>query len=91
MVAIVAGLGWSAGAVIYGHLARISPKSRRTAVYSVMMSLRQFGVILGKFLLLKTILLLYFLIIGPGFNLIYRTFNFDLGSYSVDKYTAPGV
>ena len=55
---MVAGLGWSAGAVIYGHLARISPKSRRTAVYSVMMSLRQFGVILGKLLLLKTILLL---------------------------------
>lgn len=50
MFAIITGVGWSAGAVVYGHLARVSPKSRRTAVYSVMMSLRQFGVILGKLL-----------------------------------------
>ena len=44
----VTGIGWSAGTVVFGELARTSTKSERTRVYSLFMSIRQFGLILGK-------------------------------------------
>ena len=44
----ITGIGWSAGTVVFGELARTSTKSERTRVYSLFMSMRQFGLILGK-------------------------------------------
>ncbi|XP_019851479.1 PREDICTED: uncharacterized protein LOC105312602 [Amphimedon queenslandica] len=41
------GVGWSAGTVIFGDLARTSLKNKRATIYSVIMSLRQFGIVLG--------------------------------------------
>lgn len=44
---LLTGIGWSAGTVVFGELARTSTKSERTRVYSLFMSMRQFGLILG--------------------------------------------
>lgn len=43
------GIGWSAGTVIFGDLARTSLKSERATIYSVVMSARQFGIVAGMF------------------------------------------
>ena len=45
------GIGWSAGTVIFGDLARTSLKSERATIYSVVMSARQFGIVAGMFLI----------------------------------------
>lgn len=47
MCIVHVGVGWSAGTVIFGDLARTSLKNKRATVYSVIMSLRQFGIVLG--------------------------------------------
>ena len=31
------------------------------------------------------------LIIGPGLNLFLRKLNYEIGPFTLDKYTAPGV
>ena len=40
-------MGAGAGAAIFGELARTSTKKERTAVFSVFMSMRQIGLIVG--------------------------------------------
>ena len=42
------GMGAGAGAAIFGELARTSTKKERTAVFSVFMSMRQIGLIIGR-------------------------------------------
>lgn len=41
------GMGAGAGAAIFGELARTSTNKERTAVFSVFMSMRQIGLIIG--------------------------------------------
>ena len=43
------GLGAGAGATLFGELARISTKKERTMVFSLFITVRQLGLILGKF------------------------------------------
>ena len=42
------GIGMSAGAIIFGEIARTSLKKERTAVFALFMSTRQFGLVIGE-------------------------------------------
>ena len=44
------GIGIGAGAVLFGDIARTSTKKERTAVFTLYMSTRQFGLILGEYI-----------------------------------------
>lgn len=41
------GMGLSAGAVLFGELARTSSKKQRTGIFSLFMSTRQIGLVIG--------------------------------------------
>ena len=41
------GIGVSAGAVLFGEIARTSDKKRRTVAFSIFMSARQVGLVIG--------------------------------------------
>ena len=53
------------------------------------MSLKQTGILIGMYncVLSRS----YSYCTGPGLNIIFRSFDFNLGAYKVDKYTFPGV
>ena len=42
-----AGVGISAGAVLFGEIARVTSKKERTGAFSVFMSIRQIGLVIG--------------------------------------------
>jgi len=44
---LVAGLGSGSGSSIFGMIARSTPEHKRTAAFSQLMALRQFGLLVG--------------------------------------------
>ena len=42
------GIGMSAGAILFGEIAKTSKKEQRTAVFALYMSARQIGLVLGR-------------------------------------------
>ena len=72
-------------------MARITTKKKRTVVYTMLTGVLQFGYVIGKLPFLRNVYNNVLMITGPGFNLVLRFCNFQLGSLKVDKCNAPGV
>ena len=45
----VVGIGMSAGAILFGEIARTSLKKERTAVFALFMATRQIGLVFGEY------------------------------------------
>ena len=98
-IILCSGIGVSAGSVLFGELARTTTKKERTAVFSLFMATRQIGLVIGKCIcvyrfsicLSICIYVTIYSLSGPAFNLFLRICNFNLGPFTVDKFTSPAV
>ena len=95
-IILCSGIGVSAGSVLFGELARTTTKKERTAVFSLFMATRQIGLVIGKCVCVYRFpiylsVCIYVSLSGPAFNLFLRICNFNLGPFTVDKFTSPAV
>lgn len=71
---LVSGIGIGGGAAVMADITRSTVEENRTGLLSIVMALRQIG-----------------LLIGPAFNFLFLSLDYDIGPFHLDKYSAPGL